>query len=1071
MVRLRMWLPVGQGVNMIPSRIRCLVWLFGQSRRVLLECPIFWSVSVALLCPFYTLSGEHVHRVQLHLLIHHNFVSISFHGFQTIDSVLCGSKKYPSRDPFAHLLKGSLQTFLNAMTYPDRTVYPVASRNRADFRNLMDVYLDAVFHPRAVEEEGWWVLLQEGWRYDVADDNSSSETSEEGVEGEERTLADNRAKFEYKGVVFSEMKGAYSDPEGYLDRITQSLLFPDSPYFYDSGGDPAVIPTLSRDEFVQFYKKYYHPTNARLFVAGDEVDVYHALSRADSYMTPMGYNPDSRKDSVIVYQQRTFKKPLSERKPFAVASTESGEESSQGFMLCITWLLNTQPFTPMMELAWVVLDSLLLGKPSSPLRKALEDSNLGEETIGGGVDDELLQSTFAIGMKGIKSREDVSSVEDLIMDTLHQLDNVGFTDDEIASSMNTIEFRLREGGGGLRGMEIFLASLSKWNYDLDPADALVYEDALKSLKDEISRTGSNTFQQMIRDFLITNNHRVVLELYPSTTLEADQLKDEEIQISRATSRMSDEEYQRIIDENAKLKQLQESEESPEVIATNPSLSISDIDSQSIEYPISVEEDAFKSGVSLITHSVSSSGILYVHFGLDISMLPYEDVVMLPALVSLLNEAGTSQLSDAQFRNYIGKVTGGVGASLEIITVKPTGWDDDAKVLPGVNMLSLLMISGKCTSDKSQELFSIFETILTDINIQESKSILQNSLKSSLSSKKSSVASRGHSFADRRIRGRYSVRNFIDEKMHGVTSLQDEAAILDSIEADWTTFALRLENIMKAVVSGNRSGMLLDLTGDASVIEDAIESAEDFLVNKLPLDLGNPAPPTPDFRSVEHPWIAAARLEMINSDPVQDEGIVVSTQVAYVGEGGLLYGSGDEVNGSTSVVSHYLTTGYMWDVIRAKNGAYGAYSHFSNTDGVATLYTYRDPNTPDTTLGLFHAAADAILNDASTETLTRNDNAAITTAVIGTIGSLDGSALSAQDAGYVALIRYLRGESSVARQRWRNQVLSTKVEDFVDYANRMKSWKNPSQAIVASESAFSEMKARVGVELPLFRVQR
>lgn len=172
-----------------------------------------------------------------------------------------------------------------------------------------------------------------------------------------------------------------------------------------------------------------------------------------------------------------------------------------------------------------------------------------------------------------------------------------------------------------------------------------------------------------------------------------------------------------------------------------------------------------------------------------------------------------------------------------------------------------------------------------------------------------------------------------------------------------------------------------------------------------------------------------------------------------------------------MVKPFMVKGYMWDVIRAKNGAYGAYSHFSHTDGVATLYTYRDPNTPDTTLGLFHAAADAILNDASTETLTRDDNAAITTAVIGTIGSLDGSALSAQDAGYVALIRYLRGESSVARQKWRNQVLSTNVQDFVDYAKRMKSWKNQSQAIVASESAFSEMKTRVGVELSLFRVQR
>jgi Zn-dependent M16 (insulinase) family peptidase len=178
----------------------------------------------------------------------------------------------------------------------------------------------------------------------------------------------------------------------------------------------------------------------------------------------------------------------------------------------------------MMELAWIVLDSLLLGKASSPLTKTLEDSGLGEELIGGGMDNELLQSTFAIGMKGIKTREDVNALEDLIMDTLHSLDTDGFNEDMIASSMNTIEFQLREGGGGLRGMEIFLGALTKWNYDLNPADAIVYESALKDLKDEISRTGSNLFQQMIRDFLITNNHRVVLELFPSTTLEADQLK-------------------------------------------------------------------------------------------------------------------------------------------------------------------------------------------------------------------------------------------------------------------------------------------------------------------------------------------------------------------------------------------------------------------------------------------------------------------------------------------------------------------------------------------------------------------
>eukprot|EP00584_Thalassiosira_punctigera_P001492 CAMPEP_0172534620 /NCGR_PEP_ID=MMETSP1067-20121228/6914_1 /TAXON_ID=265564 ORGANISM="Thalassiosira punctigera, Strain Tpunct2005C2" /NCGR_SAMPLE_ID=MMETSP1067 /ASSEMBLY_ACC=CAM_ASM_000444 /LENGTH=1239 /DNA_ID=CAMNT_0013319433 /DNA_START=10 /DNA_END=3729 /DNA_ORIENTATION=+ len=975
-------------------------------------------------------------------------------------SVLCGSKKYPSRDPFAHLLKGSLQTFLNAFTYPDRTVYPVASRNKADFRNLMDVYLDAVFHPRAVEEEGWWVLRQEGWRYDIVDADDGG-----------RSLAENgRAGFEYKGVVYSEMKGAYSDPEDLLERKTQSLLFPDNPYHFDSGGDPAIIPTLTREEFVAFYKKYYHPTNARLFVAGDESDVYHALSTADRYMSPMGYNPESRKDSVIEYQKRTFRAPVRERKPFAATASEDADGTSEGHMLCVTWLLNTQPLKPMMELAWIVLDDLLLGKPSSPLRKALEDSNIGEETIGGGLDDELLQSTFAIGMKGVKKREDVAVLEDLIMETLHNLDSDGFSKDEIASSMNTIEFRLREGGGGLTGMEIFLAALAKWNYDISPKDALVYEDALKLLKEEIDRTGSNLFQQLIHDSLLGNNHHVVLELFPSTTLEADQLQDTKIQISRAQFKMSDAEYQSVLEEGIKLKKLQDTEETPEVIASNPRLSISDIDPTPIEYPIHVEENAFKSGIQVVSHEVASSGIAYVDFGMDISMIPYEDAILLPSLISLLNEAGTSDMSPAEFRNHVGKLTGGVYATLEIMSVKPTGWDDDIKVHPGVNMLTMLFIRGKCTTEKIKDIFSVFEKVLTDINLDDSRDVLRNALKSNLSSKKSSVASRGHSFANRRIRGRYSVRNFIDEKIYGVSSLESYASILEDVESDWGQFVLRLKKLRETILNGSRNGMLLNLTGDRIVLDAIMIEAGEFLVNSLPWDLGHQAPPTPDFRSEDHPWIASASTDMLQSDPVRDEGIVVSTQVAYVAEGGRLYDVGESVSASVSVVSHYLTTGYMWDVIRAKNGAYGAYSQFSSADGIATLYTYRDPNSPEVTLDAFHAAADSILQDAELQgdvsSLTRDGNAAVTTAVIGTIGGLDGSALSAKEAGWVALIRYLRGESSISRQRWRKEVLDTSVDDFVDYAKRLKTWKTPSIAIVTSQSAFSEMER----DLSLFKAQ-
>lgn len=404
----------------------------------------------------------------------------------------------------------------------------------------------------------------------------------------------------------------------------------------------------------------------------------------------------------------------------------------------------------------------------------------------------------------------------------------------------------------------------------------------------------------------------------------------------------------------------------------------------------------------------------------------------------------------------------MSATLQVMSVKPTGWDDENKVLPGVNILTLLFIRGKCTSERISDLFDVFEKILMDINL-DSKDILRNALKSNLSAKKSSLTNRGHSYADTRIRGRYSVRNFLREKMDGYSSLDSSAAVLDAVDADWGQFVLRLDRMRQAIINGNRNGMILNLTGDRYVLDSTMEVAEDFLVNKLPVDLGNPAPPTPDFRSVDHPWVAPAREEMMRAYPSQNEGIAVPTQVAYVGEGGRMYNVGEYVSGSASVVSHYLSTGYMWDVIRAKNGAYGAYSKFSDVDGIGTFYTYRDPNTPDTTLGLFDGAAQSIFDDAEA-VLTRDNNAAITTAIIGTIGGLDGSALSPQAAGWTALIRYLYGESTISRQRERNEILKTTIDDFIDYAQRVKGWREQSIAIVASLASFNEMKARTGQEL-------
>lgn len=281
------------------------------------------------------------------------------------------------------------------------------------------------------------------------------------------------------------------------------------------------------------------------------------------------------------------------------------------------------------------------------------------------------------------------------------------------------------------------------------------------------------------------------------------------------------------------------------------------------------------------------------------------------------------------------MTGGVHATLELMPVKPAGTEDETRVLPGVNMLTMLFIRGKCTIERIPDLFDVFAKVLTDINFDDSRSILQNALKSNLSSKKSSVASSGHSFANQRIRGRYSVegksfpkstllvrvyhisstihisRNhteFIDEKLYGVSSLESYANILEAVSSDWSKFVIRLKNLRAAILNGSRKGMLLNLTGDRKVLDAIMEQAEEFLANGLPVDLGNPAPPPPNFAEVEHPWIASARDDMLKSNPVRDEGIVVSTQVAYVGEGGRLYDVNEPVKGSVMVVSHYLTTG-------------------------------------------------------------------------------------------------------------------------------------------------------------------
>jgi len=334
-------------------------------------------------------------------------------------SVLNGSRKYPTKDPFLHLLKGSLHTFLNAMTYNDRTVYPVASRNPKDFANLMSVYLDAVFFPRCIQPGGEWVLKQEGWRYDITEDGSGD--------------------LELKGVVYSEMKGVYSDPESLMQRKTESLLYPDNTYQFDSGGDPQFIPMLAHDDFVAFYRSHYHPTNAKIFVSGEIQDINNAMSMVDEYLQQFSANPKVRSSSRIEFQPKRFAHHLYQSIPYPVAQIPS--DGGQ-HMFAITWLLNDRYVDSSVEIAFVVLNQLLIGTTSAPLNKRLLESGFGDKVIGYGLERELLQMSFSVGMKGVKGHN-IVALEALILQILQDISETGFEEEDIAAAMNSVEFVVR----------------------------------------------------------------------------------------------------------------------------------------------------------------------------------------------------------------------------------------------------------------------------------------------------------------------------------------------------------------------------------------------------------------------------------------------------------------------------------------------------------------------------------------------------------------------------------------------------------------------------------------------------
>ena len=903
-------------------------------------------------------------------------------------SVLCGSRKYPVKEPFIELAKGSLKTFLNAFTSSDWTCYPIASQNVQDFYNLTDVYLDAVFHPRITPE----VLAQEGWHYELdAPDGSLT----------------------YKGVVFNEMKGAYSSPESLVSRYSERSLFPDNVYSRDSGGDPVVIPELTYEQFRTFHETYYHPSNARIFFYGDD-DPALRFSKLDEFLDEY---EAIEVDSAIDLQPRL------EEARRVVKPYPAGEDQADKCFTMVNWLL-TENADPVETLALSILSHVLMATPASPLRKVLVDSGLGEDVIGGGLDDALRQLTFSVGLKGVRS-EDLDRVETLIDETLARFVADGLDRGAVEASMNTVEFQLREQNTGYypRGLTVMLQALTTWLHDGDPFESMAFEASLDAIKAGLA-ADENYFANLIRDHLVGNGHRTTVVLEPDLELQARLDADEAARLAAVRETMDEPQLLDIIEQARLLKEQQEAPDSPEALATIPSLTLADLDPEPKKTPTEVTN---AHGAEILYHDLATNGIVYLDVGFDLHSLPQDLLPYVGLFAAALLEMGTESESFVELTQRIGRKTGGIHPAAFIQTVR--GAERTA---------AWSLLRGKATVDQVDDLLAILRDVLLTVNLDDQTRFTQM-LTERKARKEAGLVPGGHAVALSRLRAKFGEAYWLSEKMGGVDYLFFLRRLSDEVTSDWPGVLQKLERVRDLLI--NRNAALCNITVDGgawSVVQPKLAA---FLA-ELP----------------------AGEVRVETWTPGLDagpEGLVIPANVNYVAKGANLKKLGYEPHGSIEVITHYLQRTYLWDRVRVQGGAYGVYAVFDPHSGVFSYLSYRDPNLLGT-LDVYDGTV------AYLETLDLPDEELVK-GIIGAIGRHD--AYQLPDArGYSAMARYLINLSHEDRQTYRTQLLGTTVDDFRALAETLKALAEAGSVVVlGAEAGISAAEEERGLGLAVTKL--
>ncbi|MCB0044344.1 MAG: insulinase family protein [Caldilineaceae bacterium] len=676
-------------------------------------------------------------------------------------AVLGGSEKYPLKEPFVQLIKGSLNTFLNAFTSPDKTTYPVASANLQDFYNLVDVYLDAVFHPLITP----YHLEQEGWHYelDAPDDPLT-----------------------YKGVVFNEMKGVYSSPDAVLGRTSQHALFPDNAYANDSGGDPRVIPDLTYQQFTDFHAAYYHPSNARFFFYGDD-DPEERLRILESVIT--GYEQRDVDGSVAL--QAAPDRPRRVVEFYGV----NGEEDVAGkSRLMLNWLLPEQD-DPELGMALSVLSYALVGAQSAPLRKTLVDSGLAEDVIGDGISAYLRQMTFSVGLKNLAG-EDIDAAEALILTALADLAETGIDEDMVDAALNSMEFALRENNTGPypRGLSIYMQALSRWLYGGDPLEAIRFEKPLDALRTKLAEE-PDYLQSLMRTYLL-DNPPVTVVLTPDPGLNAAQEEAEQARLDAAKAAMSPDDIQAVMKNTQTLRELQNRPDSPEDLAKLPSLTLGDLDPSVSITPTDIGE---LDGATFLAHDLFTNGIVYLNLGFNLHVVPQELLPYARFLGKAFIQMGTESEDYVKFSRRIDRTTGGVYPSTYVSPARNQA--------EGV---ARFFLNAKATVAQTPEMLAILRDMLLTVKLDDPVRLRQIVLESKARLEAGLIPS-GHSYVSGRLHAHFTPADWADEQMAGIDYLFFVRRLAQEMETDWPGVLAKLRTVQQLLI--NRQGLLINLTLD------------------------------------------------------------------------------------------------------------------------------------------------------------------------------------------------------------------------------------------------------------------